>query len=1332
MNSPETAEWLAGSSALAELIRSKDWTETPLGPRAQWPESVRTVVNLILAAEAQLARSRHLGELEAFVRGAPFSVALFDREMNYLVTSDRWVREFGQGHDSLVGLNHYQLFPDIPARWREAHRRGLAGEASTSEDDLWLQSDGTARWVSWQLSPWRNEAGSIGGIVICTEDVTKRKQAELALRESEAKLKTAFANASVGWALGDREGRFLEVNPAFCDIVGYGPDDLLGKPFAEFVRPEDREENLRLVERVKAGCIPGFQVENRFRRRDGTSVWVHKSVSLVRDERGEPLWYQAIVEDVSARKQAEAELLESRASLARELEDVRALQSISSLLIDQREGECPYAMILETATRVMRADFASIQLLDQERGELLLLGSKNIRPASVELWQTVSKETGTACGSALHRGKRVIVPDVQEADFLSTESLQHYASNGIVAVQSTPLTSRSGHVVGMLSTHWRKRHEPRGRELALFDVLARLTADWLSRTQEDARLRANERMLAEAERVGSIGSWELELKTGRIRWSRQSYLNFGVEPGSFAPSLTAFRSFVHPDDRARVEMTLNEMLTTGAPADMEFRIVTPAGSVRVLHTVGDVTRRDADGTPRVMTGTVQDVTERRRAEQLEREYVASQERLLELEAFEHLHRISTRFLRDQEPETILDEVLESAIAIATADFGNIQVFDENQAVLHIVAQRGLPGWWLEYWERVGRGRGACGAALERGERVVVEDVAESPLFEDSKDLEVQLLAGIRSVQSTPLLSRSGAPLGMLSLHWRARTHPSARALRHLDLLARQAADILEQQRTLAALRRSEAKAHGILSHSADAIIAIDIGGNIVEWNQGAEKIFGYSRSEALGMRLERLLPEQNWQAHQEHVAKFGREPQDSRKMAHGMAIGRRKSGEEFPISGSISNVELSGERIMTVSLRDATDDKRLETEQRVLAEVGGVLVSLQTSTELDTVTQIVTRELADVGVLCVLEEGERLRRVAAASREPAKAWVAEALMALPLGPRRSHPAWEALAERRPVIKAVEPSAYHEIAQSPLHQNAIAAGNPNSTLTVPVLLGNEPLGAICLSSATRRFDERDGELMMEVGRRVALFLDNTRLHKAEQRATKLRDEVLGIVAHDLGNLLASVSLQAEMLRPPSNQPDRRSSRPAEAIQRAVSRMHRIIRDLLDVTQLESENARLLKESVSAAELAAEALAIHRELALAKSLDLRFESEEDLNLWVDKNRALQILENLIGNALKFTVKGGVSLRVEREGNEAVFAVADSGVGIDTNHLPHVFDRFWQVNTQRRAGAGLGLSIAKALVDAHGGRIWVESELGKGSTFFFTLPIIGPEGETARIAE
>jgi signal transduction histidine kinase len=181
---------------------------------------------------------------------------------------------------------------------------------------------------------------------------------------------------------------------------------------------------------------------------------------------------------------------------------------------------------------------------------------------------------------------------------------------------------------------------------------------------------------------------------------------------------------------------------------------------------------------------------------------------------------------------------------------------------------------------------------------------------------------------------------------------------------------------------------------------------------------------------------------------------------------------------------------------------------------------------------------------------------------------------------------------------------------------------------------------------------------------------------------------------------------------------------EAIYRAATRMNRLIQDLLDVALMESGQLTLERSRVSARELIVGAVEMQMPLAASSSLELRVDLNHDVpDVWGDRDRLLQVFENLIGNAIKFTEAGGsITVGAAERDHEVVFWTADTGGGIASENLPHVFDRFWQA-TRGHQGAGLGLPVAKGIVEAHGGRIWVESTEGLGTTFSFTIPKAEP---------
>jgi signal transduction histidine kinase len=240
----------------------------------------------------------------------------------------------------------------------------------------------------------------------------------------------------------------------------------------------------------------------------------------------------------------------------------------------------------------------------------------------------------------------------------------------------------------------------------------------------------------------------------------------------------------------------------------------------------------------------------------------------------------------------------------------------------------------------------------------------------------------------------------------------------------------------------------------------------------------------------------------------------------------------------------------------------------------------------------------------------------------------------------------------------------------------------------------------------------------------MAVENARLFRAARAATEAREHTLAVVAHDLRNPLTAIRMDAEMLRSilgPGLGDFERSS--LVRIDDVATRMDGLIQDLLDVSRMERGGPALDLAAHDAGELLAEAADTLRPLAAAHGLRLEVRGCP-APVHADGARVVQVVSNLVGNAVKFTPEGGaVTLSCEPDGEEVRFAVADTGSGIEPEQLPHIFGAFWQARHADRRGLGLGLSIARGFVEAHGGRIWVESEPGRGTTFFFTLPAHDP---------
>jgi len=230
--------------------------------------------------------------------------------------------------------------------------------------------------------------------------------------------------------------------------------------------------------------------------------------------------------------------------------------------------------------------------------------------------------------------------------------------------------------------------------------------------------------------------------------------------------------------------------------------------------------------------------------------------------------------------------------------------------------------------------------------------------------------------------------------------------------------------------------------------------------------------------------------------------------------------------------------------------------------------------------------------------------------------------------------------------------------------------------------------------------------------------------AAEAAVRARDEVLRIVAHDIGNSLSAVKIHALVLERtlPAGDEGGEARKRTGAIRDLTAQMDRLRQDLLDVAAIEAGRLSVEPVELEVGAVVAEAVAALAGVAAEKGVALSSSAEPGLpRVFADRERVLQVLANLCGNAVKFTpVAGTVEVRAEAADGEVRVSCTDTGPGISADDLPHVFDRFWQARSTRRAGAGLGLAIAKGIVEAHGGTLSADSTPGEGSTFAFTLPV------------
>jgi signal transduction histidine kinase len=286
----------------------------------------------------------------------------------------------------------------------------------------------------------------------------------------------------------------------------------------------------------------------------------------------------------------------------------------------------------------------------------------------------------------------------------------------------------------------------------------------------------------------------------------------------------------------------------------------------------------------------------------------------------------------------------------------------------------------------------------------------------------------------------------------------------------------------------------------------------------------------------------------------------------------------------------------------------------------------------------------------------------------------------------------------------------------------------SGMVIPLLRDGQIIAAIILvsCSSSRIYGTEDLYIAEELARRAAASIANARLYFLARRAIKSREDVLAVVSHDLKNPVMVIGLVARMLRQSGELEMAQVAEYSNKIERAVDKMLELISEISDTSKMENGTFTVAPQAETLKNLIVPAIEGMRPLAEAKQQPMEYNIESNLpEVAADGPRVGQVLSNLLSNSIKFTRKGGrIVVSARQRDNTILISVTDEGPGIPSEHLSKVFDWYWQAEETKRLGQGLGLAIAKGIVEAHGGKIWVDSELGKGSSFCFTLPLATPD--------
>ncbi|MFB2898039.1 PAS domain S-box protein [Aerosakkonemataceae cyanobacterium BLCC-F50] len=538
-----------------------------LSTKSPWRDSNGNVIGLIgvikditerKQTEAALKYREWLAQY--FVEHTSIPAAVFDTQMRYIIVSQRWLTDYQLEGLDIIGRSHYEVFPEIPQRWKEIHQRCLAGAVEICEEDPFVRADGRIDWLRWEVRPWYEQTGAIGGIILFTEVITARKEAEFALKQSEQRYANLAAVIPVGVYCSDTQGNINYLNQRWCELTGLSAEQGMGKGWEKAIHPDDRDRIASSwCEAIHNQNI--FCTEYRYQRPDGVISWVYGQAVAERAANGEIVGYIGTVTDITERKRAEDCLRENEARLR------LALQTTKSGIWDW--------------------DFVTGCARVSEEYCLLLGIDRAVQSLSYEDWlNCIHPDDRTSVIAALNQAIQ------QYKDYEIEYRIQHPEGIRWIATKGQAFYDAAGNAVRMLGN----------------------IQDITDRKQAQINLAEGELRFRIAAQSSSDLIYEWDTVTGRMQWFGDIDTRLGYDPGGIKRTLEGWETRIHPDDRASVASQIEQCLETGAAFEGEYRIADRNGEYRIWVDRGRVTF-DAQGKPGKWYGAITDITERKQTQE---------------------------------------------------------------------------------------------------------------------------------------------------------------------------------------------------------------------------------------------------------------------------------------------------------------------------------------------------------------------------------------------------------------------------------------------------------------------------------------------------------------------------------------------------------------------------------------------------------------------------------------------------------------------------------------------------------------------------------------------
>ncbi len=662
--------------------------------------------------------------------------------------------------------------------------------------------------------------------------------------------------------------------------------------------------------------------------------------------------------------------------------------------------------------------------------------------------------------------------------------------------------------------------------------------------------------------------------------------------------------------------------------------------------------------------------------------------------------------RREEKERLLSQVIETMpVGVWLLDRNGF-VFSANEASKRIwagakfSAENNLShyrGWWEHTGEEIKENEWAAYRAIKYGEIAIGEMI------------RIQCFDGTEKVilnSAVPLKDNEGKIYGAINVNE--------------DITVRRKAELDAEESAL--------RLQAFLENSNDAILITNPAGDITFVNAQATRWFGYGKSELIHQSVEVLIPDRFIEHHRKALSDYLKNPRPMKVGQKNRMLIKRKDRSEFPVEISLSPVRSNGKQFVTAIIRDVTERKKYEDQQNFLNHISQELSeSIDYAKTLKRAVDCAVPNLGDWCAIFLLDRTGCPQMLMTKHVNPDLQQLSDFMVERhAFKESGTNGIMEAIKTGKTVYVPTFTEQIKTELFTPIEQQEIENKfKIHSYFVVPLKAGGKVIGVLTIAVGVsgRVFLSEDRGLIEDLAQRIAYALENSRLYSEALSAVQSREDVLSIVSHDLKNPLQAIQLSTQYIkRRLSNTPENAPLlKMVQTIKGSADNMNALIHNILDIGKIEAGTFNVDLHQTKFSEVLKTLQDVMVPLSREKHLELYFHPEDfNHTVYCDPFRLSQVFSNLLGNAIKFTPPGGkIDVSMEVINHKVQVCIADNGPGMTLEFQRNLFNRHWQAKETSTKGSGLGLYITKGIVEAHGGEIWVESEPGKGSRFYFTIP-------------